>query len=80
VNDTLQVSDGAEVANWQTPYDNMPYELACPSHTYTNTNANGSLSACLSSAVLPQFIYSSGPPYSFTVESAATSSPLFTCQ
>jgi len=78
VSDLIQVSRGAELAEWETPYDNFPYRLTCPSHTYTN--ANGGLAACYAS--MPQFIGTAviGTGASVTVVSAATPSPLFTCQ
>jgi hypothetical protein len=75
-NTIVQLGAGATVAAWETPLDGADYRLTCPSHTYT-TNADDPL-ACSS---VPNFAYSlGGAPYEFTIVSAATPPPLFTCQ
>lgn len=77
--DVLGVSDGTDGATWETPLDSSGFALGCPSHRYTGSPDDGL--ACQPSTVVPGFVYStSGPPYSFTVSSVATPSPLFTCQ
>lgn len=80
VNDGLRVHHGSQSASWRTPIDNEGYELSCGSESYTG-NSDDSFGSCGPEAVVPRFTYSrTGPPYTFTLSSAASESPLFICE
>jgi len=80
-NDRLQVVHGSQSAVWKTPldYPASGYELACGSQTYT-ASSDASFQQCETRPVVPYFDFSRSPPYTFTLSSAASQSPLFICE
>lgn len=78
VNDDISTSAGTDTAHWVTPAHDEPYELACSSQTYTGYINDDQCDWANS----PAFVYKleAGPRYTFTVQSAATPSVLFSCQ